>query len=105
MSRIKKGDTVQVLSGKDRGKKGKIMKIFPASNTALVERMNLVKHFEKRSQANQNGGVVEKESPYPIAKLALVCSRCSRAVRVGFLVGEDGSKQRICKRCREVLGG
>jgi large subunit ribosomal protein L24 len=102
MARIKKGDTVTVLSGKDRGKSGKVLQVWPARGRALVERLNLTKHFERRTQQAPSGGVVERESPLALAKLAPVCPKCSKPVRVGWrLSGED--KQRVCRRCGEAL--
>jgi len=105
MGRLKKGDTVAVLGGRDRGKRGKILRVMPERGTALVERLNLVKHFERRTQQNQAGGIIEREAPLALGKLAVVCPRCDRPVRVGFTVAPDGTKQRICRRCREALGG
>ena len=105
MARLKKGDTVVALSGKDRGKRGKIVRMFPERRVALVERLNLVKHFERRTQADQPGGIIEREAPMALGKLALVCPRCDRPTRVGFRVNAEVAKQRICRRCREVIGG
>ena len=104
MGRIKKGDTVAVLSGKDRGKSGKVLRIWPAEGAALVERLNLLKHFERRTQQNPSGGVVEREGPIHLSKLAVVCQRCRRPSRIGWLVAADGTKQRSCRRCHEVIG-
>ncbi len=103
-SRIKKGDTVAVLSGKDRGKQGKVLQVLPEQGKALVERINLMKHFERRTQANQAGGVIEREVPIATAKLALVCPRCSKPTRIGMQVKGD-TKQRVCKKCQEVFVG
>jgi len=72
MARIKKGDIVRVISGKDKGKSGKVLRIWPEGERALVERVNMLKHFERPTQQNQAGGVIERESPLPQAKLALV---------------------------------
>src|SRR3990167_6847063 len=83
MARIKKGDTVAVLSGKDRGKTGKVLQVWPEADRALVERVNLVKHFDRRTQQNQAGGIVEREGSIALSKLALLCPRCKKAVRVG----------------------
>lgn len=104
MARLKKGDVVAVLSGKDRGKQGKILRLLPNRRAALVERINLLKSFERRTRTDQPGGIVEKEAPIALEKLALVCPRCSRPSRVGWSV-TDGAKHRICKRCGEVLRG
>ena len=103
MARIKTGDTVVVLSGKDRGKSGKVLAVFPARDRALVEHINLVTHFERRSQQHQAGGVVEREGAIAVSKLALLCPKCRRPSRISWSVAGDGGKQRICRRCREVL--
>ena len=102
MARLRKGDTVAVLSGKDRGKRGKILAIMTEREGALVERINLVKHFERRTAADRPGGIIEREAPIALAKLAVVCPRCDRASRVGVAVKD--AKQRICRRCGEVIG-
>ena len=103
MARIKKGDMVSVLSGKDRGKTGKVLQVWPVEDRALVERINLVKHFERRSQQNQQGGVIEREGPIALSKLSLVCPRCRRPSRVAWLLTGTGEKQRVCRRCQEIL--
>lgn len=105
MARLKKGDLVAVLSGKDRGKRGKVLQVFPGRHAALVERLNLVKHFERRTQADRPGGIIEREAPVALDKLALVCPRCNRPTRVGFRVSQDVAKQRLCRRCQEVFSG
>lgn len=105
MRRIKKGDTVTILAGKDRGKRGKILSILHARDAALVERLNLVKHFERRTAQDKPGGVIEREAPIALSKLAPVCSRCDRPSKVGFRVSEGQAKQRVCRRCGEALGG
>ena len=103
-SKLKKGDTVAVLTGKDRGKKGKILHVMPQRGTALVERVNLMKNFDRRTRADQPGGIIEREAPIAMDKLALICPRCGRPTRVGMHLA-DGAKQRVCKRCREVIVG
>jgi len=105
MARLRKGDTVAVLTGKDRGKRGKIIRIVPEAGKALVERINLMKHFERRVSADRPGGVIEREALIALDKLALVCPRCNQSARVGWKRTADGGKQRICKRCQEVAGG
>ena len=102
MARIKKGDTVAVLSGKDKGKTGKVLHVWPATGSALVERINLLKHFERRTQQNQSGGIVEREAPLALSKLVPLCPRCQKGTRVGWVVGSAG-KQRICRRCQEPV--
>jgi len=103
MARIKKGDTVVVLSGKDRGKSGKVLHVWPQRQQALVERLNMLKHFERRSQQNQAGGVIAREGAIALSKLALSCPKCHGPARVGWLVSGAGEKQRVCRRCQEVL--
>ena len=103
MARLKKGDTVTVLRGRDKGKQGKILRIFTTAEGALVERVNLMKHFERKTQQNPAGGIVEREAPLPLAALAPVCPRCNRAARIGWLVAADGTRQRICRRCKTVM--
>ncbi len=103
MARIKKGDTVTVLSGKDRGKTGKVLAVFPERERALVERMNLVKHFDRRTQQNQAGGIVEREGAIALSKLALFCPKCRKACRVGWAASGNTEKQRICRSCSGVL--
>ena len=102
--KLKKGDTVSVLAGKDRGKKGKILRLDPNRGTALVEQINLAKHFERRTRQDQPGGIIQREVPIAVAKLALVCPRCSKPTRVG-IQETQGARQRVCKRCQEVVGG
>lgn len=101
-ARIKKGDTVYVLSGKNKGKTGKVLRVWPGQNAALVERVNMVKHFDRRSQQNQAGGIVEREGSLPLAKLAVYCPKCQKPSRVGFSVSGD-TKQRLCRRCESVV--
>ncbi|MBI4343237.1 MAG: 50S ribosomal protein L24 [Candidatus Omnitrophica bacterium] len=101
MARIKKGDTVVVLSGKDRGKSGKVLAVWPQRDQALVERLNLRKHFERRTQQNPAGGVIEREGAIALSKLTVLCAKCRKPTRVGWSSAEDGGKQRICRKCKE----
>lgn len=104
MARIKKGDQVYVLSGKNKGKTGKVLQIWPVEDQALVERVNLVKHFDRRGQQqNQTGGIVEREAPLALSKLALFCAKCNRPSRVGWSAAASAEKQRICRRCQSTL--
>ena len=103
MARIKKGDVVTMLSGKDRGKTGKVLQVWPGSERALVERINLVKHFDRRTQQNQAGGIVEREGAVHLSKLALRCQRCRRPVRAAWRVSGPGEKQRVCRRCGDPI--
>ncbi len=103
MQKIKKNDIVYVVSGKDKGKTGKVIKVFRESQKAIIERVNLVKkHMRKRSQEQQSG-IVSVERPVAIAKLMVQCKKCNKPVKVGFKVLENKEKVRFCKKCKEVI--
>ena len=99
MFRVKRDDQVMVIAGRDRGKKGKVRQIFPADSKVVVEGLNMVKKSVRRSEANPQGAILSKESRLPLDRVMPVCPRCNRGVRVGFKVGTDGSRTRICRRC------
>ena len=101
MFRVKKNDQVMVLSGKNRGKKGKVLRVFPEAGRVTVEGLNLVKRHTRRSQANPQGAIVSKEAPLPLDRVVPVCPKCSRGARVGFKALADGTKSRICRHCQE----
>ena len=101
---IKKNDVVYVLSGKDSGKTGKVLKIFLDRNKAIVEGINFIqKHTRPNPQRNVKGGILPKESPVNISNLQVVCRNCSKRARVGVSVAQDGKKTRVCKKCGEQL--
>lgn len=101
--RIKKNDTVMVLTGKDRGKRGKVLSVFPEKQRVIVEGVNLVKRHTRPNQQNQQGGIVSREAPLHISNVNLYCHRCQRGVRFGSRILEDGSKIRYCRKCEEAL--
>ena len=103
MYKIKINVIVQACKGKDVGKKGKILKIFPEKNKALVEGVNLVKKHKRSTRQDQQGGIVSIEAPISISNLLLLCKHCGRAARVGFKILGDGTKSRFCKSCKEVI--
>lgn len=103
MARIKKNDTVKILSGRDRGKTGKILFIWPDKNRALIQGRNLVKKHQRKTKEDQQGGVIQKESPIDVSNLMLVCQKCSKSTRVGFSALSDGTKVRLCKKCKELI--
>jgi large subunit ribosomal protein L24 len=104
MSNIKKNDKVEVLSGKEKGRQGKIIKIFKEKDMALVERVNMVKrHTKPGGKAGQQGGIVEKEAPLKLSKLMLVCPKCSKTTRIGSRALDRGEKVRYCKKCSEQI--
>ncbi len=101
--KIRKGDTVLVIAGKDRGKRGKVHRVFLGETKALVEGINMIKrHMRPRPTVRQTG-IVERESPMHASNLMLVCPKCSQPCRVGFKLLEDKSKVRVCRRCGETV--
>ncbi len=100
---IRKDDTVIVTSGKEKGKRGRVLAVTPAKEGILVERVNLVKRHMKPSKRYQQGGIIEKEAPVKISNVMLVCPKCDKPVRFGNTVLETGRKVRVCKKCKEVI--
>jgi len=101
--RIKKNDTVMVTAGKEKGKSGKVMRVIPKKDRAIVEKLNIVKRHLKPSQQTRQGGILERESPIQMSNLMLICSKCTDPTRVGFRILEDDRKVRYCKKCNEVI--
>ena len=101
--RIRKDDEVIVVSGRDRGKRGKVLRAYPAENRVLVEGVNVVKRHTKPSQLDPQGGIKEKEAPIHVSNVALIDPKTDGATRVGFKVLADGRKVRFAKRSGEVL--
>lgn len=101
--KLKRNDQVEVISGKDKGRVGKIIRVDRKSNTAMVEKINIVKRHTKPSMANQQGGIIEKEGVIQISNLMLICPKCTKTVRVGKKILEDGTKVRLCKKCGESV--
>ncbi len=102
--KIQKNDQVIVLSGRDRGVKGKVLRVHPAQRTAIVERINLVKkHTRPNPQRQIQGGVLEREAPIRLSKLMVVCPECSKPTRLGRRRLEDGKGVRVCKKCDATL--
>jgi large subunit ribosomal protein L24 len=103
-SHVKKGDTVVVLSGRDVGKQGKVLRVNARKGTAIVERVNFLKKHEKPNpQRNIKGGILERESPIRIDKLQVVCPSCNEPTRLGSRVKDEGSV-RFCRKCNSDLG-
>jgi large subunit ribosomal protein L24 len=96
--KIKKGDTVLVISGKWRGKTGKVLRAFPRELKVLVEGVNIVKKHQKPKRAGEKGQIVEIPKPIPVSKVKLICPSCKKATRVGYKI-EGDKKFRVCKKC------
>ncbi len=101
---IRKGDTVQAIAGRDKGKTGKVLRVFPKRERVIVEGMNFVKRHTRARPPEQQGGILQKEASLHISNVMVYCPRCSRATRIGHRKLEDGTKARICRRCREIIG-
>jgi large subunit ribosomal protein L24 len=102
MSGIKKKDKVIILSGKDKGKKGDVLDVFPEKGKVIVAKVNFVKRHTKPTQKD-SGGIREKEAPISISKVMLLCPKCSNASRPKFDKLSDGKKIRICRKCGEMI--
>jgi large subunit ribosomal protein L24 len=97
--RVKTGDTVEIIAGKDRGKQGKILRAIPKESRVVVERVNLV----KRHLSQERGGIVTMEAPVHVSNVMIVCRSCKKRTRVGMTVTPEGTKHRTCKRCGQPL--
>ena len=103
---IKKGDTVEIISGDDLGFRGTVQRVLPRKNRVVVAGVNVVKKHQRPVRAGRSevqAGVIEFEAPVDVSNVMLVCSRCDERTRVGLSEQEDGSKVRVCKRCSEVI--
>lgn len=96
--KIKKGDRVRVLTGKDRGKEGEVMFALPDEAKVIVEGVNVAKKHQAATRATMQGGIIDKDMPIPVANVALLCSSCG-PTRVGYRFEPDGTKVRVCKKC------
>jgi large subunit ribosomal protein L24 len=96
--KIKKGDRVVVLTGKDRGKEGEVSRALPAANKVIVDGVNVAKRHQKATRATMQGGIIDKDMPLPVSNVAILCSACG-PTRIGYRHDPDGTKIRVCKKC------
>ena len=101
--KIKKGDTIKVLTGKDRGATGEVTRVLPSAGKVIVDGVNVAKKHQRATSATMQGGIIDKDMPIPVANVALVCPACGKATRVGYRVEADGTKIRVCKKCEGVM--
>ncbi len=99
---VKKNDRVMVIAGREKGKIGKVLRVIPEKDRLVVEKINMVKRHQRPNQAGQ-GGIIEKEAPLHASNVMVMCDRCSKPVRVGRKILEDGSHVRLCKKCGEQI--
>ena len=103
IAHVKKGDLVQVMTGKERGKRGRVLRVLPDKGRVVVERINMMKKHQRPTQKLRQGGIIERESPLALSNVLVVCSRCDKPSRSGIKVLGDGRKVRVCKRCGESI--
>ena len=100
---VRKGDTVVVIAGRERGKRGRVLRVMPAEGRVVVERINLMKKHQKPTQKLRQGGIIEREGALALSNVLPICSRCDKPARTGVKVLADGRKVRTCKRCDEPM--
>jgi len=100
---IRKDDTVLVIAGKDKGKKGKVRFAYPDEKRIMVEGINFIKKHSKAKGAARQAGIIEREAPIRVSNVMLLCSKCNHPARVGFRFLDDGKKVRFCRACGEVI--
>ena len=100
---VKRGDTVVVIAGKDKGKEGKVVAAYPEQNKVIVEGDAMAKRHQKARMQGQQSGIIEKELPIDASNVMRVCPKCGKPSRVGIKVFEDGSKAKYCKKCNETF--
>ena len=103
--RLKKNDLVEVTTGKEQGKTGKILKVFREKNQVLVEKVNMIKRHTRPSPTSGQGGIVEKEAPLYVSKVKLICPKCATATRFRLTLTGEGKKARVCLQCKEMIDG
>jgi large subunit ribosomal protein L24 len=100
---VRRGDTVGVIAGKERGKRGKVLRVLTDKGRVLVEHVNMIKKHQRPTQKLRQGGIIEREGSIHLSNVLLVCNRCDRPVRTGIKILADGRKQRVCRRCGESI--
>jgi large subunit ribosomal protein L24 len=101
--KIRKNDTVIVLSGKDKGKRGKVRRALPKEDRVIVEGLNMIKRHSRARRAARQAGIIELEAPIHVSNVMLLCNKCGKPTRIGFRFLDDGKKVRICHFCGEVI--
>jgi len=100
---VRRGDLVAVISGRDRGKRGKVLRVLNDRGRVMVEKINMIKRHQRPTQKLRQGGIIEREGALALANVLLVCGRCDRPSRTGIKVLGDGRRIRVCKRCGESI--
>ena len=97
--KIRKGDRVRVLSGKDKGKEGEVMRALPREGKVIVDGVNVARKSQRPTRTTQQGGIIDKDMPIQVSNVALVCPSCGKPTRVGYTIDKSGQKARVCKKC------
>jgi len=100
---IRKNDSVLVVSGKEKGKKGRVIAVYPGTNRVLIEKPNMIKRHTRPNQQLRQGGIVEKESPISAANVRLICSKCDKPTTVSRKEQGEGARVRVCKECNAAI--
>ena len=100
---VRKGDQVVVIAGKEKGKRGRVLRLLTEKGRVVIERVNMVKRHTRPTRQMQQGGIIEHEGKLHISNVMLICSKCERGVRIGHRILEDKKKVRICRQCGELL--
>ena len=100
---VKKGDTVMVITGKERGKRGKVLIVLPAKRRVIVEKLNMIKRHQRPTQKLRQGGIIEREGTLNLSNVMVVCGKCDQPTRTGTQMLAEGKKARVCKRCGEII--
>jgi large subunit ribosomal protein L24 len=101
--RIRKGDRVRVISGKEKGKEGRVLQVIPEKQAVVVEKLNIFKKHTKPNQKSPKGGIVEREGKVHLSNVMVICGNCNKPTRLGAKVLPDGKKLRSCRKCGEVM--
>ena len=100
---IKKNDLVMVIHGREKGKSGRVLRVLPEKEKVLIEKINFVKRHSRPHGQQRRGGIIEKEAPFHISNVMLLCEKCNKPVRTGHRVVEGGKKVRACRKCGEIF--
>ena len=103
MSHVRRGDTVAVIAGRERGKRGKVLRVMPVAGRVVVEKVNMMKKHQRPTQKLRQGGIIEREGPLALSNVLVVCPRCDKPSRTGVKILTDGRKARTCRRCGESV--
>jgi large subunit ribosomal protein L24 len=100
---IRKNDTVMVIAGREKGKRGKVLFVLPARERVIIEHVNMVKRHQRPTQKLRQGGIIEREAPLHVSNVMLVCNKCDKATRVGRRVLADDRRARVCRKCGDIV--